>query len=172
MLRAAAAALLAGLAGCGGSGGDADRTPAPPERGSWVRGEVRSPDARSPFVAARGAWRCETGGSIELRISPEGHTTLSIAGRILASVSPGRALINRACARGSARGLPAIGSPRAAAGAVALRCPAPRVVLVDLRRGDLAVRVADGGRFLAGAAVSYDHLDVGGYWTAGCERGA
>jgi hypothetical protein len=41
-------------------------------------------------------------------------------------------------------------------------------VLVGFDDGDLTVRDAEGGRFLAGAAVSYDHLAVAGYWTAGC----
>ena len=44
----------------------------------------------------------------------------------------------------------------------------PPFVLVGFDDGDLTVRDAEGGRFLAGAAVSYDHLAVAGYWTAGC----
>jgi len=41
-------------------------------------------------------------------------------------------------------------------------------VLVGFDGGDLTVRDAEGGRFLAGAAVSYEHLAVAGHWTAGC----
>jgi hypothetical protein len=41
-------------------------------------------------------------------------------------------------------------------------------VLVDLRNGDLTVLRGGAARFLAGAAVSRDHLEVATYWSRGC----
>ena len=41
-------------------------------------------------------------------------------------------------------------------------------MLVGFDNSDLTVRDAEGGRFLAGSAVSYDHPVVAAYLTAGC----
>jgi hypothetical protein len=156
------------LAGCGGSG---DERPAPDQRdrGSRViEGEVRTPDARTPLVRGKGLWRCETTGVVELRVSPDGLASLFMHGRLLASVAPDRALINRACSARRARSLPPFRAPRAVAGASRLRCAVPRLVLVDLRDGDLTVREARRGTFLLGAAVSERHLEAAGHWSASC----
>lgn len=169
--RAIALSLLTGAAGCGGSGHE---PPQPVERSTAdVAGDIRSPDARSheagvPLASASGRWRCATAGSIELRIGSGAEATLSSGGRPLALVSDGRALVNRECDRGRGGALPSIGTPRVADGSSLLRCESPPFVLVGFDDGDLTVRDAEGGRFLAGAAVSYDHLAVAGYWTAGC----
>jgi len=169
--RAIALSLLTGAAGCGGSG---QEPPQPVERSTAdVAGDIRSPDARSleagvPLVSATGRWRCATAGSIELRIGSGAEAALSSGGRPLALVSDGRALVNRECDRGRGGALPSIGTPRVADGSSLLRCESPPFVLVGFDDGDLTVRDAEGGRFLAGAAVSYDHLAVAGYWTAGC----
>lgn len=163
---AAALVLLAAAAGCGGAGPTAPERP----RGAVAAaaGELRSPDARSPFVPARGVWRCETAGEVQLAIGAGGEATLSIGGRTLASVSGSRSRVNRACEPRRPRALPAIAVPPAVGGAIALSCRAPRYVLVDFARGDLTVRTAPGGRFLLGAAVSEVHLEVAGYRGAGC----
>jgi hypothetical protein len=171
--RAIALSLLTGAAGCGGSGYE---PPQPVERSTAdVAGDIRSPDARSletgvPLVSAAGRWRCATAGSIELHIGSGAEATLSSGGRPLALVSDGRALVNRECDRGRGGALPSIGTPRVADGSSLLRCESPPFVLVGFDDGDLTVRDAEGGRFLAGAAVSYDHPAVAGYWTAGCAR--
>jgi hypothetical protein len=172
MVRGAIAlSLLTGAAGCGGSGYE---PPQPVERSTAdVAGDIRSPDARSleagvPLASAAGRWRCATAGSIELRIGSRGEATLSSGGRPLALVSDGRALVNRECDRGRGGAVPSIGTPRVADGSSLLRCESPPFVLVGFDDGDLTVRDAEDGRFLAGAAVSYDHLVVAAYWTAGC----
>jgi hypothetical protein len=169
--RAIALSLLTGAAGCGGSG---DEPRQPVERSTAdVAGDIRSPDVRSleagvPLVSAAGRWRCATSGNIELRIDSGAQATLSSGGRPLALVSDGRALVNRECDRGRGGALPSIGTPRLTEGPSLLRCESPPFVLVGFDDGDLTVRDAEGGRFLAGAAVSYDHLVVAAYWTAGC----
>ncbi len=83
-------------------------------------------------------------------------------------MSDDRALVNRECDRGHGGALPSIGAPRVADGPSLLRCESPPFVLVDFDDGDLTVRDAEDGRFLAGAAVSRDHLVVAAYWSAGC----
>ena len=138
-----------------------------PAAGRVVTGEVRSPDARSPFVLARGTWRCETDGHVNLQISAEGEATLGVTGRILASVANGRSVVNRACER-ARPARPPIGDARSALGASLLRCAAPRHVLVDFRGGDVVVRAAPGGRFVAGAGVGAEHPEAGGFWSAAC----
>jgi hypothetical protein len=163
--------LLASLAaaGCGGSAAERAGTPAEVgAAGRVVSGEVRTPDARTPLVRGPGLWRCETPGRVELRVSPDGLASLSLGGRLLASVSAGRALINRACTSRRPHALPSFRSPHGVTGESRLRCRVPLHVLVDLREGDLTVREPGGGRFLLGAAVSPDHLEVAGYWRAGC----
>jgi hypothetical protein len=136
--------------------------------GKVVTGEVRTPDARTPLVRAGGLWRCETPGRVELRVSPDGLASLSLGGRLLASVSDDRALINRACTSERSAALPSFRAPRGIAGASRLSCRVPRHVLVDLRGGDLTVREPRRGGFLLGAAVSPDHLEAAGYWNGGC----
>jgi hypothetical protein len=169
--HAIALSLLIGAAGCGGSG---HKPPQPVERSTANEaGDIRTPDARSleagvPLVSAAGRWRCATSGTIELRIGSGAEATLSSGGRPLALVSDDRALVNRECDRGHCGAPPSIGTPRVAEGPSLLRCESPPFVLVGFDDGDLTVRDAEGGRFLAGAAVSYDHLVVAAYWTAGC----
>ena len=165
--RAIALSLLIGAAGCGGSGYE---PPQPVERSTAdVAGDIRSPDATGvPLMSAAGSWRCATSGSIELRIGSGAEATLSSGGRPLALVYDDRALVNRECDRGHGGALPSIGTPRVAEGPSLLRCESPPFVLVGFDDGDLTVRDAKGGRFLAGAAVSHDHLVVAAYWTAGC----
>jgi hypothetical protein len=157
------------LAGCGGSGGERD---APPDRPDFdnriVKGEVRTPDARSPFVRGKGLWRCDTTGRIDMRVSADGLASLFVRGRLLASVAPTRALINRSCSAQPPERLPPFRAPRAVAGESYLRCTVPQTVLVDMRDGDLTVRATHGGRFLLGAAVSERHLQAAGHWSVGC----
>ena len=163
--------LLASLAvaGCGGSAAERAGTPATTDAaGKVVSGEVRTPDARTPLVRGSGLWRCETPGRVELRVSPDGLASLSLGGRLLASVSEDRALINRACASERPAALPSFRAPRGIAGESRLSCRVPRHVLVDLRDGDLTVREPARGSFLLGAAVSPDHLEVAGYWDTDC----
>ena len=133
-----------------------------------VHGEVRSPDARSPFVTAAGFWRCPTSGRIDLRISSDAQATLSSGGQPLASASLGRALVNRTCERRRVAPRPPIDAPRGTRGAASLRCQVPSSVLVGFSDGDLVVHGTHDGRFLAGAAVGYARVDVAGYWTAAC----
>jgi hypothetical protein len=163
----AASCLLASLvvAGCGGSVGERS---APVKSDSAVTGEVRSPDARTPLVRGPGLWRCETQGRVELRVSPDGLASLSLGGRLLASVSAGRALINRACLSQRPETLPAFRAARGIDGESRLNCRVPERVLVDLRDGDLTVREPRRGRFLLGAAVSLEHLQATGYWSTSC----
>ncbi len=174
MPRVAPPLLLASvaLAACGGS---ADRRPAPPAdldaTGKVITGEVRSPDARTPLARASGLWSCATQGRVELRVSPDGLASLSLGDGLLASVAADRALINRACTSRPAAALPPFRAERAVTGASHLRCRVPRLVLVDLRNGDLTVREPRRGRFLVGAAVSPDHLEVAGHWSASCSLG-
>ena len=165
--HAIALSLLIGAAGCGGSGHE---PPQPVERSTAnVAGDIRSSlDAGLPLASAAGRWRCATSGTIELRIGSGAEATLSSGGRPLALVSDDRALVNRECDRGHGGAPPSIGTPRVAEGPSLLRCESPPFVLVGFDDGDLTVRDAEGGRFLAGAAVSYDHPVVAAYWTAGC----
>jgi hypothetical protein len=167
MLRAAiAAVLLLGLAGCGGSPSVPEERRAGPDRLGFAA-DLRSADARSPFVpAGRGAWRCATDGSLQLAVSDQGEVAASIGGRTLASVSTARALVNRACDR-ARRVAPGGRPPRGRLGAGVLRCSVPAVVVVDFAGGDVTVR-AQGGRFLAGAAVRPDRVGVAAYWGDGC----
>ena len=169
MVRALlAAVVVACVAGCGGSDDSPeDRRRAPP----WQLGfapDLRTADARSPFVSAAGAaWRCETDGSLQLAISEQGEVAASLGGRTLASISAARGLINRACDR-EPRPRAGGGEPsRSRLGAGLLRCSVPREVVVDFGGGDVAVR-APGGRFLAGAAVRADRIGVATYWGGGC----
>jgi len=167
MLRGAFALLLtATLAGCLGSGPE-PRTPAA-STGRVMPGDVWSPDAHTPLRSATGVWRCGAARRVELRVSEDGAATLSSGGQPLASVAPGRALVNRACASHRPRALPPLRAPRARRGAGRLRCRAPRTVLVDLRDGDLIVLSGGAARFLAGAAVSGEHFEVATYWSGRC----
>ena len=172
MARSAAcwpATLALALAACGGSSGEPAPAPARGDAtGKVVTGEVRTPDARTPLVRGAGLWRCETAGSVELRVSTDGLATLALDGQLLASVVGDRALINRACTARRPAALPPFRAPRAVNGASHLRCSVPRRILVDLSGGDLTVRAPGRGRFLVGAAVNPDHLAVAGYWSAGC----
>ena len=159
--------VLVALAGCGGSPDVPDERPAPDRQMAFA--ELRSPDARSPFVPARGgAWRCPTAGRIVLAISADGDATLSIGGMPLASVAPSRALVNRACERDSG----SVRTPSSARGgllgASVVRCRAPSTVVVDFRGGDVTVRADGRGRLLARAEVSPDRIGVAAYWGDGC----
>ena len=162
-------AVLA-LAGCGGSRDVPDERPSPDRR--VAVGELRSPDARSPFVTAGGgAWRCPTGGQIVLAVSAEGMATLSIEGSLLASVAPSRALVNRRCERSPvarARARAPAGMLGGRLGATVVRCRAPGAVVVDFHGVDVSVRSQGGARFLARAAVRADGIGVAGYWGEGC----
>src|SRR5215218_9390779 len=135
-----------------------------------VRGEIRSPDARTPLVRSDGLWLCRTAGVVELRVSEEGLATLSLDGSLLASAFSGRTLINRDCdaTQRSRQELPPFRARRALPGNGHLRCPVPRTVLVDLREADLTVRRARGGTFLLGAAVAERHLEPAAYWSIDC----
>jgi|SRR5215218_9147673 len=135
-----------------------------------VRGEIRSPDARTPLKRADGLWLCDTAGVVELRVSEEGLATLSLDGRLLASAFSGRALINRDCdaAQRSRRELPPFRARRGLPRGGHLRCPVPHSVLVDVRKGDLTVRRPRRGTFLVGAAVAERHLEPAAYWSAAC----
>ena len=165
--HAIALSLLIGASGCGGSGHE---PPQPVERSTAnVAGDIRSSlDAGLPLVSAAGRWRCATSGTFELRVGSGAEATLSSGGRPLALMSDDRARVNRECDRDHGGAPPSIGTPRVAEGPSLLRCESPPFVLVGFDDGDLTVRDADGGRFLAGAAVSHDHPVVAAYWTAGC----
>ena len=168
---AVAPCLLASLAlaGCGGSVGDRSGTPAAIDAsGTEATGELRMPDARTPLVRGPGVWRCETPGRVELRVSPDGLASLSLGGRLLASVSEDRPLINRACTQQRPAPLPSFRAPRGITGESRLSCRVPRHVLVDLSGGDLTVRDPRRGAFLLGAAVSPDHLEPAGFWRTSC----
>lgn len=157
------------LAGCGGSSADRRGTPAELSAiGKVVNGEVRMPDARSPLIRATGVWRCATPGRVQLRVSPHGLASLSRGGGLLAHVWRSRALINRSCASRRTRTLPPFRPARAVGGESLLNCAVPRRVLVDLRSGDLTVREPRRGRFLLGAAVSVEHIEAAGHWSASC----
>jgi len=163
--------VLASLAfaGCGGSVAQRDAPPAEVDAGrTAITGELRTPDARTPLVQGSGLWHCDTPGRLELRLSPDGFASLSIDGRLLASVSARRSLINRACTSQRPEPLPSFRAARGAGGESSLRCKVPQRVLVDLRDGDLTVREPGRRRFLLGAAVSPDHLEVAGYWSTSC----
>jgi hypothetical protein len=167
MLRAGlAAVLLAGLAGCGGSPDVPDEPRPAPDR--WrLAGDLRTADARSPLVHARGgAWRCATDGRVRLAISAQGEVAVSSGGRVLASVSSAPVLVNRACDRETGARARSRGG-RGRLGATVVECRAPDVVVVDLAGGDVTVR-APGGRFLAGAAVNPERVGVASYWGEDC----
>jgi hypothetical protein len=167
------ASVLGALAGgCGGGSPEPpERTPGPgpPER-RIATGELRSPDARSPFVpAGDGAWRCPTAARIQLALSPDGEVSVSTPGMVLTSVAPTRALVNRACdpVRLVAAPRTAGWARRGRVGATLVRCDAPRAVLVDFADGDVTLRAPD-GRFLAAAAIGPSSPGVAGYWGSGC----
>lgn len=168
MRRAAlAAVLLAGLAGCGGSPDAPEQRRAGPN-GLGFAGDLRTADARSPLVpAGSGTWRCATRGRFQLAISAQGEVAVSIGGRLLASVSSARALVNRACDAGRAGGRVVRRGARGRLGASVVECRAPAIVVVDFRGGDVSVR-APGGRLLAAAAVNPERVGVAGYWGGGC----
>jgi hypothetical protein len=163
-------AVLVTLAGCGGGSHPPYVQPGPaPERRVESR-ELRSPDARSPFVTAGGgAWRCPSEERIQLAISADGEVSLSSPEMVLASVAPTRAVVNRACDRaaGAGGGAARTGARSGRVGASIVRCDVPPVVLVDFAAGDVTVRAA-GGRYVAGAAVRAGQIGVAGYWGAGC----
>src|SRR5918999_2537731 len=172
-MRRRAFLLASGLlAGCGGASGDGERRQPAPEReergGRFVTGEVRTPDARSPLVQGHGLWSCETTGRIELRVDREGLASLFMHGRLLASVAPSRSLVNRDCFVEPGKRLPPFRAAHSIAGESHLRCDVPGTVLVDMRDGDLTVREPGGARFLLGAAVSEQHLEAAGHWSADC----
>ena len=169
MPRPAAAAALATLvllAGCGGSPPAPE--PAPPAPGSRVA-DLRTADARTPLVTAgAGTWRCATDGRIQLAISADGEASLTIVGRMLASVAPTRAVVHRVCERARPPAGGGSDGARVKVGAVVIRCTVPGEVLVGFQRGDLTVR-APGGRLVAAAAVRADRVGVAGYFGTGCE---
>jgi hypothetical protein len=158
------------IAGCGGAPDAPEERragPGPPDR-LGVAPDLRTADARSPFVLARErAWRCATGGSLQLAVSDQGEVAASIGGRTLASVSSARALVNRACDRTEQARLTRGRPPRGRAGGGLLRCSVPPVVVVDFAGGDVIVH-GPGGRFLAGAAVRADRVGVAVYWGEAC----
>jgi hypothetical protein len=166
--------VTAALAGCGGGSDPPDRAGPPDRRAAperrIVSGELRSPDARSPFVSAGdGVWRCPTDGRVQLALSLDGEVSLSTPAMVLSSIASTRALVNRAC--DPAR---RVAAPRATAelrrgrvGATLVRCDAPRAVLVDFAAGDVTLR-DPGGRFLAAAAIGPSSPGVAAYWAAGC----
>jgi hypothetical protein len=163
------------LAGCAGGSDDAERRPAPdrddaPRR--FVTGEVRTPDTRTPLVQGHGLWSCETTGRVELRVSEEGLASLFMRGRLLASVAPTRSLVNRACFVEPGKRLPRFRAAHSIAGESHLQCDVPDTVLVDMRDGDLIVREPARARFLLGAAVSDEHLEAAGHWSADCALAA
>jgi hypothetical protein len=118
-------------------------------------------------VSADGeAWRCRSGGRIHLALSAEGEVSVATPVIVLASVTPTRALVNRACSRGGGRaGAAAASGGRV--GALVVRCRTPEIVVVEFAGGDVTVRAA-GGRYLAGAAVRPELIGVAGYWGRGC----
>ena len=170
-MRRAGLVAVALIAGCGGGSPDVpdEPRPAPPGERLGFAPDLRTADARSPFVpAGDGAWRCATDGSLQLAISEQGEVAASIGGRTLASVSAARALINRACDRAEPRTGAATRPPRGQVGASVVRCSAPPVVVVDFAGGDVTVR-APGGRLLVAAAVRADRVGVAAYWGGGCQ---
>jgi hypothetical protein len=168
-MRRAALLAVALIAGCGGGSPDVpdEPRPGPPVRLGFEP-DLRTADARSPFVlAGDGVWRCATDGTLHLAISAQGEVAASIGGRTLVSISTARALVNRACDRTDRRvdggDLPASGR----VGAGVLQCVVPPVVIVDFGGGDVTVR-APSGRFLVAAAVRPDRVGVAAYWGDGC----
>src|SRR5690242_513591 len=142
MRRAALLAVVV-VAGCGGGGPSPApvSSPAPaPDRGLGFAPDLRTADARSPLVpAGDGAWRCPTEGSLQLAVSAQGEVAASVPGRMLASVSATRALVNRACDRLDQRGGARSGRRHGRVGAGIVRCRVPAVVIVDFAGGDVAV---------------------------------
>jgi hypothetical protein len=163
--RALVPAVLVALAGCGGGSADPpDERPTPERR---LLRELRSPDARSPFVTADGgAWRCRTGGRLQLAVSADGEVSVATPVMVLASVAPTRALVNRACSRAGG-GARSDDASSGRVGALVVRCRVPEIVVVDLAGGDVIVRAAR-GRYVAGASVPGDRIGVAGYWGDGC----
>jgi hypothetical protein len=162
---------LAGGCGGGGAPDPPEPAPVPPER-RIASGELRSPDARSPFVpagAGAGVWRCPTEARVQLALSSDGEVSVSTPGMVLASVAPTRSLVNRACdpARLVAAPRTARSARRGRVGATLVRCDVPRAVLVDFADGDVTLRGPD-GRFLAAAATGRSSPGVAGYWAASC----
>ena len=130
--------------------------------------DLRTADARTPLVVAgRGSWRCATDGRIQLAISPDGEASLTIDGRMLASVAPTRAVVHRICDRVGRPPARGDGGARVQVGGVLMRCDVPGDVIVGFSRGDLTVREPDGG-FVAAAAVRADRVGVAGYLGTGC----
>ena len=166
MVRGAlVAAVMVALAGCGGGSDDPpEERPAPERR---LLRELRSPDARSPFVNAHAeTWRCRSGGRVQLAVSADGEVSIATPVMVLASVARTRALVNRACSPGAGGARPE-GARSGRVGALVVRCRAPEIVVVDFAGGDVTLR-APSGRYLAGAARSPDRIGVAGYWGAGC----
>jgi hypothetical protein len=159
------------VAGCGGGSTDGPDEPRPAPPGGGRLGfapDLRTADARSPFVpAGEGAWRCATDGRLQLTVSEQGEVAASIGERVLVSVSTARALVNRACDRTRSRGGIATSPPGGQLGAAVVRCTVPPEVVVDFGGGDVTVR-APGGRLLAAAAVRPDRVGVAAYWGRGC----
>jgi hypothetical protein len=159
---------VAAVAGCGGGSPDVpdEPGPAPPEGRLGFAPDLRTADARSPFVpAGEGAWRCPTDGRLQLTISEQGEVTGSIEGRVLVVVSSAPPLVNRACDR--TRRVTGDRPAEGRLGASTLRCSVPAVVVIDFAGGDVTVR-APGGRVVAAAAVGEDRLGVAAYWGDGC----
>src|SRR5215218_4160309 len=142
-----------------GDGAPRDRT-LTADRRRWLRGlRLRAAAARRALDSGRGrrypvagrqlagGWRPARlgGGALALRDLREYRAAHRLGRR-------GDAQQRRTAAR--------LGVGRPRAGEPGVRPRPRRRAAVD--------RDAAGGRFLAGAAVSYDHLVVAAYWTAGC----
>ena len=126
-----------------------------------------------------GGWRPARlgGGALALRDLRNIECASARARRRRSAAADGRSPWCRATARwwtGSATAVTAARCRRSGrrASRKARRCcdESPPFVLVGFGDGDLTVRDAEGGGFLAGAAVSYNHPVVAGYLTAGCAR--
>jgi hypothetical protein len=166
-MRCAGVLAVVLLAGCGG-GGSPDGSSVPPgdSRGLGFAPDLRTADARSPFVpAGEGSWRCPTDGRLQLTVSDQGEVAGSAVGRVLVSVSSARALVNRACDR--TRRVTGALPPGGRLGASVLRCSVPQVVVIDFAGGDVTVRSVR-GRVLAAAAVGRDRVGVAAYWGETC----
>ena len=176
MWRRALVLASVALAGCGGGSGDGERgerraAPDRDERPSrFVTGEVRTPDARTPLVQGHGLWSCETTGRVELRVEP-GRARDAVHARPAARLGGARPARSSTAPASSSAGkrLPPFRAAHSIAGESHLRCDVPGTVLVDMRDGDLTVREPGRARFLLGAAVSDEHLEAAGHWSADCE---